>query len=120
MAHPLEAAIGGIDAAAHNGEAFAIDLLAEAVILGEENLFVESAQLPESFSIEKHEHAGRERTVQVRQILKQIVADVEQLVDPASAFAHDVGGQAMQLPLLRFFHATTNERRVGQFNIGIE
>ena len=48
MTHPLEAAIGGIDTAAHDCETLSIDLLAESVILGEENLFVEPVVARES------------------------------------------------------------------------
>jgi hypothetical protein len=58
--------------------------------------------------------------VQVRQVLKEIVARVKQLVDPAPVAAQDVGGHAMQLLALRQFHAAANHRGMRQFDVGIE
>lgn len=42
MSHLLEAAVGGVDAAADDAETLALDLLAEKVVLGKKNLLMKS------------------------------------------------------------------------------
>src|SRR5580693_9264641 len=101
MSHALEPAIRRIDSASHNCESLPLDLLRQPVIFGEQNLLIESAQLAEFRPVKQHEHSRRKRTMQVRQILKEVIPRIKQLVNPASTFAQDVGGQAMQLLRLR-------------------
>ena len=87
MSHLLEASVRSVDATADNAEAFALHLLAEQIILRESDLLVESAKLAELFKFEEHKHSCGKRVVQPRQVLKEIVARVEQPIDPASALA---------------------------------
>src|ERR1700694_3614112 len=108
MSHLLEAPVGGVDAAPHDAEAPARHLLAQKIILGEENLFVESAQLPEFFQVEEHEHPCREGMMQTREMLEHIVADINQLVDPVPAAAQDVCGYAVKLLALCEFDSAAD------------
>src|SRR5580704_4272091 len=120
MSHLLEAAIGGVDATADDAETFAVDLLAEQVVLGKENLFVKSSEFAEFFHVEQHEHARGERVVEAREVLEAIVAGVKQLVDPTASAAKDVRSHAMKLLALSQFDGAANNRSVCQFDIGIE
>ena len=70
MSHFLESAVGGVDAATDDSEAFPLHLLSEKVILGEGHLLMESAELAELLKLEQHEHSGRKGMVQARQELK--------------------------------------------------
>jgi len=87
VTHFLEAAIGGIDSSADDPEALSFHLLAEQVILGKENPFVKSVQAAKFLQIEEHEHPCREGTVEAGEILKQVIAGVEQPVDPVTVAA---------------------------------
>ena len=58
MSHFFEAAICGVDSAADNGEALALDLLAQPVVLSEENLLVKTTSFPKLCPVKEHEHAG--------------------------------------------------------------
>lgn len=120
MPHLLEAAVGGVDAAADNAEALALDLLAEQVVLGKENLLMKSAEFPEFFQVEHHEHSGGERMMKSREVLEEIVTGVEELVDPTAALAEDVGGDAMKLLTLGEFDGAAHDGRMSQFDVGIE
>ena len=60
VAHLLEAAIAGIDAASHDGELASRHLLAQHVVLGEVYLLVKTAQFEKALAVEKHKHAGTE------------------------------------------------------------
>src|ERR1700722_11221727 len=58
--------------------------------------------------------------VQAREVLKQIVSDVEQFIDPVAVAAKDVGGDAMKLLLLSQLHSPPDYRGMSEFNIGVE
>jgi hypothetical protein len=58
--------------------------------------------------------------MEAREILKEIVACVKELVEPSAALAQNVRGHAMQLLALSQFHGATNNRRMREFDIGIE
>lgn len=120
MSHLLEAAVGGIDAAANDAETFALYLLAEQVVLGEEDLFVESTEFMELFQIEEHEHASGEGMMEAREILEEIVAGIEQLVDPATAAAEDVCSDAMKLLALGEVDSAAHQGRMREVDVGIE
>src|SRR5579863_9574927 len=109
MPHLLETSVGSVDAAAHNAEALALDLLAQQVILGEENLLMKSAEFAEFFQVEQHEHSSGEGMMQAREILEQIVARIEELVDPTAPLAQDVCGDTVQLLALGEFHSTAHD-----------
>src|SRR5215469_5667322 len=97
MPHALKSPVCGVDPATHDGEAPPLHLLAEQIIFGEEHALVKSAQLAESLEIKQHEHPGRKRAMQARQVLEAIVRRVEQPVHPISVAAKNVGGDAVQL-----------------------
>src|SRR5580700_2979469 len=97
MSHLLEAAVRRIDTATNDAEAFALNLLAEQVVFGKENLFMKSAKLAELFQIEEHEHARGKRMMKTREVLEEIVTRVKKFVEPTAALAQDVRGHAMQL-----------------------
>ena len=120
MSHFLETAVGGVDAAADNAEALAFDLLAEQVVLGEENLLMESAEFTEFFQIEQHEHARGKGMMQTRKILEEIVACVKQVVDPVTVAAEDVCGNTMKVTVLGEFDGAAHNRRMCQFDVRIE
>jgi hypothetical protein len=120
VAHPLETPVGGIDTAAYDCESLALHFLAQPIILGEMNFLVESAEFPEFLSVKKHEHTRRKRTMHVGEVLEEIVAGVEELVDPGSVCAQDVRGDAVQLLSLRALDAFANEAGLGEFDVGIE
>src|ERR1700731_2902215 len=95
-------------------------LLAEQVVFGEGNLLIKSAQFAKFLRVEQHEHAGSEGPMPTRQVLKQIVAGVKQLVHPASVATQDICSYAMQVLALGEFHGATEHGRMCQFDIGIE
>jgi hypothetical protein len=118
--HLLEAAIGGINAAAHDPEFAARHLLAQMVVLGKVHLFVKFSQLVEALPFKEHEHPGTERMVYPGKILKDIVAGVKQLVGETSLAAKDVGCHTVQFLALGQFEGTTHQRRAGRFDIGVK
>src|SRR5271169_2422540 len=120
MSHFLEPAVGGVNAAADDTEALPFHLLTEQVVLGKQDLFVKSAEFAESLQIEQHEHSRGEGMMQAGEILEQIVACVEQLVDPTAFVAKDVRSDTMKLLALGQFYGAANQGRVCQFNVGIE
>jgi len=120
MPHLLEAAVGGVDAAANNSEAFSIDLLAEEVVLGEEDLLVKSAEFAEFLQIEQHEHACGEGMMKAREVLEDIVASVKQLVDETTAAAENVRCDAVKLLALSQLDGTAHDRRMREFDISVE
>ena len=120
MPHLLETAIGGVNAAANDAEAFALHLLAEQIVLGKENPLMKSSEFPKLFQIKQHEHSSSEGVMEKREILKQIVRCVKHLVDPAAIAAKDIRGHAMKLLTLRQLHGAANYGRMSQFDIGIE
>jgi hypothetical protein len=103
VTHFLEAAIGGEDAARNNRKPAALYLLAQVIILGEKNFRIEAAESIEARLLEEHEHTGAEGLVQARQILEEVVADVESFIEPAAVAANDVRGHALQIFLLGGF-----------------
>ena len=120
MSHLLEAAVGGVDAAADDAKTLPFHLLGEKVVLGKENLLVKSAEFAEFFQIEQHEHSCREGMMEAREILEEIIACVEKLVDPTASQAQDVCGDALKPLALGEFDGTANDGRVREFNVGIE
>jgi hypothetical protein len=120
MAHLLEAAIRGVNAAANDSETAARHLLAEQVILGERDLLVKAAELAKLAGVEQHEHSGGKRMVQARQILEEVVARVKEFVDPVAALAENVGGHTMKLLALSQFNRTAYDGGMRQLDIGVE
>src|ERR1700677_211642 len=120
VSHFFEPAVCRINSAADDPKAFAFYLLCQQIIFGEGHLLVKSAQLPELFQLEQHEHSGGKGMVQSRCILEEIVAHVEQLVDPVAVAAQDVRGHAVQLLPLRPFHRAPHHRGMRQFDVCIE
>jgi len=120
VAHPLKAPVGGIDTATNDGETLSPNFLAQAVIFSKLDLLVESAELPEFLAVEQHEHPCRKRTMQVGQVLEEVVAGIKQLVDPGSVLAEDVSSDTVELPGLCLFHAAADERIISEFDIGVE
>src|SRR5712691_13199284 len=108
MSHLLEAAVGCEDSSADDPKAFPLHLLAEQVILGKENALMKSSEFPEFFQIKQHEHSSREGMVEAGEVLKQIVAHVEELVDPVAITAKDVGGDTMKPLALGQFDGAAN------------
>jgi hypothetical protein len=84
MSHLPESAVRRVNAAADDPKAFTLYLLAEQIIFGEGHLLVKSAELPELFHLKQHEHSRSKRMMQARQVLKEVVANIEQLIDPAT------------------------------------
>jgi hypothetical protein len=120
MSHLLEAAIGGVDAAANDAEAFALHLLAEQVVFCKKNLFMETAEFAEFLHVEQHEHAGGEGMMELREVLEEIIARVKQLVDPTASTAKNVRSYTVKLLALGEFDSAANYGRMRQFDIGIE
>ncbi len=120
MSHLLEAAVGCIDPSADDGEALAINLLAEQVVLGIQDLLVKSTKLSEFIQVEKHEHSCGEGTVDAREVLEEIVARVKQFVDPITVAAQDIRGNAMKLLALGQLNGAAKYRRMSQFDVSVE
>src|SRR5260370_1344395 len=120
MSHLLEAAVGCIDSSADDPKAFPLHLLAEQVILRKENSLMKSSEFPELFQIKQHEHSSPARMVEAGEVLKQIVAHVEELVDPVAIAAKDVGGDTMKPLALGQFDGAANHGSMSQFDVGIE
>jgi len=119
VAHLLEAAIGGVDAAADNLEFAARDFLAQKIILGKHGLLVETAEFMEALAIEHHEHPGGERLVETGEVLEKVASPVKDLVGEA-ALAEDVRRRKMQVLRLHLFQAVADQRVVGEFDVGVE
>jgi len=120
MSHLLEAAVGRIDSAADDGEALALNLLAEQIVLGIQDLLVKSTKLAESIQVEKHEHSCGEGMVEAGEVLEEIVARIKQFVDPITVAAQDVRGNAMKLLALGQFNGAAKYRRMSQFDVSVE
>jgi len=120
MPHLLEAPVRCVNTSADDSEALTPHLLGEQIVFGEEYLLVKSAKLAEFFHVEQHKHSRGEGMMEAREILKSIVAQVEQLVDPAAVSAKNVRCYTMKLFTLRQFHGAANHGRVCKFDIGIE
>ena len=108
VAHFLETAIGGVDAAADNGELVSLNLLAKVVVFGEKNSGIESAQRIETRLFKQHEHSRAKGFVQSGEILKEVIADVEGFIEPAALVTNDVGGHALQVFLFGYLHGAPN------------
>src|ERR1700722_9518385 len=120
MAHLLEAAIRCVNATADDPETTARHLLAEEVVLGEGDLLMKAAEFPKLIGFEQHEHSRREWMVQTRQVLKEVVARIKELVDPAATLAENVRGHTMQLLALRQFDSAAYDGGMRQLDIGVE
>src|SRR5271165_1285432 len=120
MSHLLEAAIRGVDTAAHDAESTPCHLLAQQIIFRKRDLLVKAAQLMKLFRIEQHEHPGRKGMVQARKVLKEIVARIKQFVDPVAVAANNVRSHTMKMFSLRELNRAAHHRRMPQFDVGIE
>jgi len=96
MSHFLETPVGAVDAASNHSKPAALELACELVILRIERFFIKSAKFGKSFSVHKHEHACRKRMVKTGKSLYEIIAGVQQVVDPASIPAPDICRDAVQ------------------------
>jgi len=119
VTHLLKAAVGGEDATADNPEFAARDFLAQKIILGKHGLLMETAELMKALAVKHHEHAGGEGFVEAGEILEEVASPVKDLVGEA-ALAEDVRRRKMQVLRLHLFYAGTDQRVVGEFDVGIE
>jgi hypothetical protein len=70
--------------------------------------------------VEEHEHSGGEGMVQAREILEEIVAHINQLVDPTAIAANNICSHTVQLLALGQLHGVANHRGMRQLDIGVE
>src|SRR6476660_7791604 len=96
MAHAAEAAVGGMNTAAHDPEPALPYLLAEQIIFRIERALMEAAEPVELGFLEQHEHAGAEWLHQQRSVLCHVVEEVKHGVARVPLRAPDVGGYAVQ------------------------
>src|SRR5580698_4992174 len=120
VAELLEAAVGGEDSSAHDAEADASDTFGEKVVFREEGALVETAETPEGFAVEEHEHAGGEGFGEAADALHEVVAGVEEIVEEAAFATGDVGGGEMQATALHAPEGAAEERGFGELDVGVE
>lgn len=76
VAHFSEAPVRAEDSPAYNPEPASIDLARQLVIFGKKGFLIEAADLVELFSVQQHEHSGREGFMETREPLNYVIASI--------------------------------------------
>lgn len=120
MAELAKAAVGGEDATTDNTKAVAGDSFGEEVVFGEEGALIEAAEVPEGVAFEEHEHTRCEWFPARANVLHDIAAGVEEVVEETALTAADTDSGEMKIATAHRAHSAANEGGIGEFDIGVE
>lgn len=120
VAELAEAAVGGEDAAANDAKAVAMYTLREEIVFGKESALVEATEMPEGLALEKHEHAGGKGLPASADVLHDVVASVEEVVEEPALAAADADGTEVEVAASHGTHGATEQGGVGELDVGVE
>src|SRR5260370_7457302 len=93
--HLHEAAVGGERFSTNDAEFSTGYLFAQQIVFGVEGQLVKTSQLLKTFAVEEHEHSRAERFQQARELLHNVVAEIESLVHAPAVAAPNLFAKPM-------------------------